>query len=118
MPAPKLNSWSERWGEFKNNVDSRFNKSIDPTHVIDDGHGHTRPFAFEKRHKVGAITGAVASLGIVIHGGMNIVRGVTGYEDSLKEKHAPSALTTVVGAAEVGGGASLLLRALSGRYRI
>lgn len=116
VAAPKPASWKERFNTFKQNVKSRFSDGIDPTHIIDDGHGHNKPFKFETRHKTGAIVGATCALGVVIHGGMNVKRGLTGYEDSLQEKHAPSVVTSIVGAGEIVGGLALISRALSGRY--
>lgn len=114
-PRPKLSGFGERWAEFKKNVDSRFNKGIDPTHVIEHG-DHTHPAPFTASYKRGAILGASLSVGAIIHGGVNVSRGISGYEDSLGEEHKPSVRRLLVGASEIIGGAMALSRTLSGRW--
>ncbi len=116
IPAPKHANFQSRWATFKENVQSRFSKGIDPTHEVIDEHGHHKPFTFETAHKTGAVLGAIASVGVAIHGGRNVVRGISGYEDSMGEKHEPSWLTTVMGGGEIFAGLAGLARCLSGRW--
>lgn len=116
VPAPKRASVGAWWAEVTGNIEKRFVRGVDPTHVVVDEHGHEKPFEFKTAHKTGAILGAMASLGLVVHGGMNIMHGINGYEDSLGEKHEASALTVGVGATEAASGLLGMLRALSGRW--
>lgn len=98
----------------KRHINRRFKDNILDT---EDDHGHTVQTEFTGKNKAGAIAVAAMGLGAVIHGGMNIWRGINGYEDTLGEKHDPSALTTTVGASETLGGAAVMLRALTGKWR-
>jgi len=103
---------------FVARVKSGFNRRFRESKLdVVDEHGHTHTVAFTTKNKVGAGVVAGVALGAAIHGGVNIMRGITGYEDSLKEKHDPSVLTAAVGTGEVVGGSMLLLRALTGRWR-
>lgn len=68
--------------------------------------------------KAGIILGATISIGVAIHGIMNIKNGIQGEHDkNLDEQREPSTYKMVVGAAEVAGGMALLKRALTGRFR-
>lgn len=116
VAAPKTKGFANRFRVLKENTISRFKHGIDPTHMVIDEHGHNKPFEFKTPHKTGAIIGAVASLGVMVHGGVNVIRGARGYEDSMGEKHESSIRTLLVGVGEVIGGASLFTRALSGRW--
>ncbi len=95
-------------------IKRRFSDNILDT--VDD-HGHAVQTEFTTKNKVGAI--AIASLGVgaAIHGGVNVMRGIQGYTDSLGEKHEASGLTTTVGLGEAAGGLLVTLRALTGRWR-
>lgn len=73
---------------------------------------------FGNTAKTGAILGAAAAIGVAIHGAQNITHGLKGeYDKNLDEQREPSTFKAVVGAAEVLGGAALLKKALTGRFR-
>lgn len=74
--------------------------------------------AINKPGKTGIIIGATASLGVALHGGVNMIRGGKGHKDeTLQEEKPASATTFLVGAAETIGGLALVKKALTGRVR-
>ena len=106
---------------FKNDVKWIFEKSHNQyaKPVAHGDHFHPAEPKVTRVDKVGLIAGATVSLGVAIHGLVNIKRGLAGWTDKeLDEKHAPSVQYTVVGAAETIGGAALAKRLLTGTWRV
>lgn len=61
--------------------------------------------------------GGTVSLGVIAHGGLNMKRGLFGYQDPESGEHKSGALSTfIVGAGEMAAGLASLKKALTGRW--
>ena len=65
--------------------------------------------------KFGMAAGGAVSLGVIMHGGLNIKRGLLGYDDTLTGEHKKGSLENLIfGAGETYVGATMLRRFLTG----
>ena len=66
-----------------------------------------------------AILGGTAALGVILHGGLNTVRGINGYHDPETGERKGSDLTRLaIGVAELGAGAAGIVAAATGRIKL
>ena len=114
-------TFSNAWKNFATDVEWRLGKGLNPhaEPVQHGNHMHAGDPKLVTLDKFGIVAGSVVSLGVAIHGLVNVKRGLTGWkDDQLGEQHDPSLQYTVIGAAETIGGLALTKRLLSGTMKV
>ena len=131
-PPEKVEITAQQEDRIVNKVTKKVHDLIEDHEGHDHGHSHgekkkldVQAFnlsGIQKRWtenttggKFGMALGSTASLGVILHGGLNIKRGLMGYDDTQTGQHKKGSLENLIfGAGETYVGAAMLRRFLTG----